>query len=237
MSPKPAVAQLSDQIYEYLKADISALKLKPGDPLLELELAAQYGGSRTPVREALGRLLREGLVVRSGRGYAVTIFAPEDVRQLYEVREAFEKMAVRLAIERATGEQLAGLSAELDTHLPTVEQADAARFNHLDSAFHLSIARLGGNFLLEEEMRRLHDRVKIIRNRELSRPQGLLNAMADHRRILDAMLRRDINIAEAEMRYHMRSVIALYYDDREPRPQNPYDLPPADLPLPRGPRR
>src|SRR5579875_207658 len=208
MTPRPASAQLSGQIYEHLKADIAALRLKPGDPLQELELAARYGGSRTPVREALGRLLQEGLVMRAGRGYAVTTFAPEDVRQLYEIREALEKMAIRLVIERG----------------------DVASFNHLDSAFHISIARISGNPLLEEAMQQLHDKVKIIRNRELSRHQGLLNAMADHRRILGAMLRRDIAIAEAEMRYHVRSVVALYYGYKEPRPPNPLtEVPLADL--------
>ncbi|HLI12073.1 MAG TPA: GntR family transcriptional regulator [Alphaproteobacteria bacterium] len=230
MTPRPASAQLSGQIYEHLKADIAALRLKPGDPLQELELAARYGGSRTPVREALGRLLQEGLVMRAGRGYAVTTFAPEDVRQLYEIREALEKMAIRLAIERATDDQLSALVAEVDSHQPVIERGDVASFNHLDSAFHISIARISGNPLLEEAMQQLHDKVKIIRNRELSRHQGLLNAMADHRRILGAMLRRDIAIAEAEMRYHVRSVVALYYGYKEPRPPNPLtEVPLADL--------
>jgi GntR family transcriptional regulator, rspAB operon transcriptional repressor len=220
MSPRPATAQLGSQIYAQLKSDIAALRLKPGDPLQELELAARYGGSRTPVREVLTRLLQEGLVVRAGRGYAVTTFAPEDVRHLYEIREAVEKMAVRLAIERASDEAIIELVAEVDAHQSVIDSGDVATFNHLDSQFHLSIARISGNPLLEEEMRRLHDKVKIIRNRELSRNQGMFNAMADHRRILDAMLRRDIAIAEAEMRYHVRSVIALYYGYQEPRPQS-----------------
>jgi GntR family transcriptional regulator, rspAB operon transcriptional repressor len=221
MGSRPATAQLSKQIYEHIKADISALELKPGDPLQELELAARYGGSRTPVREALTRLLHEGLVVRSGRGYAVTTFAPEDVRHLYEIREALERMAVRLAIERATDAQLAALVEELDAHQPTIDRGDVATFNHLDSSFHLSLARASGNPLLEDELRRLHDKVKIVRNRELRRHEHLTNATADHRRIVGALLRRDVAIAEAEMRYHMRSVIALHYGYREPRPPNP----------------
>jgi len=235
MGSRPAASQLSGQIYGQLKADISAFRLKPGDPLQELELAARYGGSRTPVREALTRLLQEGLVVRAGRGYAVTTFAPEDVRHLYEVREALEKMAVRLAIERASDGELAALVAEVETHRPVIERGDVGVFNHLDSAFHISIAHLSGNPLLEHEMERLHDKVRIIRIRELSRHQGFFNAMADHRRILGAMLRRDVATAEAEMRYHVRSVIALYYGHQEPRPPSPMlDLPLTDWrpPLP-----
>jgi DNA-binding GntR family transcriptional regulator len=230
MRRRPAPVQLGSQIYAQLKADISALRLKPGDPLRELELAARYGGSRTPVREVLTRLVQEGLVVRSGRGYAVTMFAPQDVRHLYEIREGLEKMAVALAIERASDETFAALGAELDSHQPVIDRGDVATFNHLDSEFHLSLARASGNPLLEEEMRKLHDKVKISRNRELSRHQGMLNAMADHRRILGALLRRDTTIAEAEMRYHVRSVIALNFGYQEPRPQHPPLDPPIAAP-------
>ncbi len=224
-------AQLRRQLYEQLKGDIAALRLKPGDALQELELAARYGGSRTPVREALTRLLEEGLVVRSGRGYAVTSFAPEDVRHLYELREALEKMAIGLAIERASDAELAALVGEVEAHRPVIERGDVAAFNRLDSAFHLSIARLARNPLLAAEMTRLHDKVKIVRNRELSSRQGLVNAMADHQRILGAMLRRDVATAEAEMRYHVRSVVALYHGYQEPRPPNPFaSAPPEGAP-------
>ncbi len=228
MDAKPPKAQFGRQIYDQLKADISAFRFKPGEPLAEQELAARYGGSRTPVREAVRRLHDEGLMTRRGRRYAVATFDAKSVKDLYELREALEKMAVRLAIERATDADIETLVTTIGTHRSAIESGDFGSFNELDSNFHIAIAHLSGNPLLEQEIRRVHDKVKIVRIRELSHHQGFFNAMADHRRILGAMLRRDIAIAEAEMRYHVRSVIALYHGYKEPRPTNPI----TDLPLP-----
>src|SRR5690606_12118408 len=84
--------------------------------------------------------------------------------------------------------------------------------------FHLAIATLTGNTLLQEELALVHDRVMLVRELELSREQGMHNAIEDHRRIVDALMRRNVDAAEAEMRYHVRSVIALYHGYREPRP-------------------
>ncbi len=214
----PVAAQLSRRIYDQLKADISAFRLLPGAALQELELAERYGGSRTPVREALMQLMQEGLVARAGRGLAVISFAPEDVRHLYEVREALERTSVRLVIARASDPELAELSLAVDAQIPVVVRNDVATFNDLDSEFHLLLARMSRNPLLETELRRMHDKVKIVRNRSLNRQQGLERAAADHRRIVDALVRRDVATAEAEMRYHVRSVVALYFGILEPEP-------------------
>jgi DNA-binding GntR family transcriptional regulator len=213
-----APQRLSRRIYEDLKKDIVSLRIKPGAAMQEQELAFKYRGSRTPVREALSRLLEEDLVERRGRIYTVRNFTPDEVQDLYEVREGLEKMAVRLAIERASDQGLAELAAQLSDHDSAMAQGDMARFNHIDTRFHLSIAKLAHNALLERQLALLHDKVKVVRARELSYRRGMMNATADHRRILEAMLRRDVSIAEAEMRYHVRSVIALYRGFQEPRP-------------------
>lgn len=213
-----APQRLSRRIYEDLKTDIVSLRLKPGMVMQEQALAFKYRGSRTPVREALSRLLEEDLVQRRGRIYTVRTFTPDEVQDLYEVREGLEKMAVRLAIERASDEELTGLAAQLSDHDTAMAQGDRASFNHVDTRFHMSIAKLAHNALLERQLALLHDKVKVVRARELSYRRGMMNATADHRRILGAMLRRDVSIAEAEMRYHVRSVIALYRGFQEPRP-------------------
>jgi DNA-binding GntR family transcriptional regulator len=210
--------RLSRRIYEDLKKDIISLRIKPGTAMQEQELAFRYSGSRTPVREALSRLLEEELVQRRGRIYTVRAFTPDEVQDLYEVREGLEKMAVRLAIERASDPELEELAAQLREHDAAMVKGDVARFNHVDTCFHLSIAKLARNALLERQLALMHDKVKVVRSRELSHRRGMMNATADHRRILEAMLRRDVGIAEAEMRYHVRSVIALYRGFQEPRP-------------------
>lgn len=219
--PSPIAAEagaVSGQTYVRLKADILSFGFNPGEPLQEADLASRYGGSRTPTREALRRLVQEGLIVRKGRNYVVRVFTPPEVRDLYEVREGIEKMATRLAIERASDEELAGLDRHIAAQERHAAEGAAAGFNLLDTRFHLALAHLTRNRFLQEQMALLHDQVMLVRKLELSRQQGMFNAISDHRRIVGAMKRRDIAVAEAEMRYHVRSVIALYHGFKEPLP-------------------
>jgi len=214
----PEAGAASSQAYVQLKQDVLSFRFGPGMPLQEADLAQRYGGSRTPTREALRRLVQEGLIVRRGRNYIVRVFTPAEVRDLYEVREGIEKMATRLTIERASDEELAVLDRQIAAQEQHAAGGDAAGFNLLDTRFHLCVARLTRNTFLFRQMALLHDQVMLVRKLELSRQQGMFNAINDHHRIVGAMKRRDIEVAEAEMRYHVRSVIALYYGTKEPQP-------------------
>ncbi|SFJ41898.1 DNA-binding transcriptional regulator, GntR family [Aquamicrobium aerolatum DSM 21857] len=209
---------LSSDIYMRLKKDILSFSLPRGSVIQEAVLAERYHASRTPAREALRRLVQEGLTVRKGRNYVVRTFTADEVQDFYEVREGLEKMAVRLAIERASDESLEALCKHIEKQTQATRRNDIATFNQLDTEFHVAIATMSGNRLLEREVSLLHDKVMLIRALELSHEAGMTNAMKDHQRIVDAMLRRNITVAEAEMRYHVRSVIALYRGFKEPPP-------------------
>jgi len=195
-------------LYAALRAEITALRLAPGTQLQEVALGQRYGVSRTPVREALQQLLRDGLVERFGRFYRVIRLTETEVRELCELREALECMAVALAVERDPGctEALDALIAE---QVAAVAHEDWDGFNELDGAFHLRIARGAGNAALLRQLELLHDRASLVRGMEQRRPHWAESAPAEHRRIVDAMRRRDTAIAAAEMRYHIRSVIAM----------------------------
>jgi GntR family transcriptional regulator, rspAB operon transcriptional repressor len=225
-------SSMSHALYEALRADIVSFQIAAGMVLRENEVAERFGASRTPAREALRRLVQEGILVRSGRHYAVRRFKAADVRDLYEVREGLEKMAVSLAIERggtASFEALGRLLAEQEA---AATAGDQATFSALDTRFHLSIAQISSNALLLGQMRMIHHQVMLVRVVELSRPRGMQRTIDDHRRILDAMRRRDVTVAEAEMRYHMRSIVALYHGQSEPLPDGsiPEPNPPTILP-------
>lgn len=211
-------ALIGAQVYTRLKQEILRTDIPAGSVLQESELALKYGCSRTPAREAMRRLVQEGLAVRDGRMYRVRRFTPPEVRDLYEVREGLEIMAIRLAIERARESELATLQDHLVRQKKVMQQRDKWAFNQLDTEFHLFIASLTQNVLLLNELTFIHDRVMLVRELELSREQGMRNALEDHSRIVDAVIRRDVQAAEAEMRYHVRSVIALYHGYREPLP-------------------
>lgn len=194
--------------YSALKAEITSLRLLPGTQLQEVALGQRFGVSRTPVREALHRLLRDGLVERVGRFYRVLSLTETGMREICELREALECMAVSLAVMRDPA-----CTKELDTLIEAQREAglrgDWDGFNQHDGAFHLRIARGAGNTALLHQLETLHDRACLVRGMEQRRPHWAERVPEEHRRIVDAMQRGNAEIASAEMRDHIRSVMAL----------------------------
>lgn len=194
--------------YAAIKAEITSLRLAPGTQLQEVALGRRLGVSRTPVREALQRLLSDGLVERFGRFYRVVRLTEAEVRDLCELREALECMAVCLALAREPGctPELARL---IEAQQAALAAEDFDAFNLLDGVFHLRIARAAGNAALLASLETINDRACLVRGMEQRRPHWTGRVLAEHRRIVNAMERGDATIAEAEMRYHIRSVILL----------------------------
>jgi DNA-binding GntR family transcriptional regulator len=197
---------LGQDLQAHIRAEIISLRLAPGTQLQEVALGQRFGVSRTPVREALQRLLRDGLVERHGRFYRVIRLTEEEVRELCELREALECMAVALAVERDPAAPRA-LEALVTEQEAAVMRRDLDAFNELDGAFHQRIAQGAGNRGLLRQIEALHDRAALVRGMEHRRPYWEDRVIAEHRRILDAMQRRDAAIAAAEMRFHIQSVI------------------------------
>ena len=142
MSPEAAVSQpaplenltLWQRVHERLREQILSGKLEPGAELAEVALSEQLGVSRGPVREALGRLASEGLVtVRPRRGAVVRSLSTEEFLELYQVREALERMAVKLAVPRTyeldggTREMTDRISARVVPHAVTIRVPATAR--------------------------------------------------------------------------------------------------------------
>ncbi|PZW46819.1 GntR family transcriptional regulator [Humitalea rosea] len=199
---------LGQDLHARMKAEITSLRLAPGTPLQEVALAQRFGVSRTPVRETLQRLLRDGLVDRHGRFYRVITLTDGEVRDLCELREALECMAVALAVQRDPSAHEA-LEALIARQEDARARNDLDAFNDLDGAFHLRIAEGAGNAALRRQLETLHDKVCLVRGMEQRRPHWLTRVIAEHRRILSGFQRGDPEIAAAEMRYHIRSVVAL----------------------------
>jgi len=203
-----AAPSRTPELYAGMKAEITSLRLPPGTQLQEVALGQRFGVSRTPVREALQRLLRDGLVERFGRFYRVIRLTETEVRELCELREALECMAVELAVAREPA-----CTSRLEELIQAQEEAlrreDFDAFNSLDGEFHLRIGQAAGNGALLRQLETLHDKACLVRGMEQRRPHWTGRVITEHRRIIDAMERGDATIAAAEMRYHIRSVIAL----------------------------
>jgi DNA-binding GntR family transcriptional regulator len=201
------LTSLKDRAYEAIKDAILCLKLEPGMPLVEKELARHLGISRTPVRDALQELEREGFVTRmSFKGTFVTEVTMRDTSEVFQLRAVLEGLAARIAAPQFTPSEL----EELDRHLTAAEaalaQGDLALCSEYGQRLHEAIINKAENQRLSDIIHNLDDHVR--RLRVLSdRISGRLNtSVKEHRAVLDALIQQDPAAAEQAMRTHLFSV-------------------------------
>ena len=181
-------------IYENLRAQILDGRLSPGTPLVEANLAADYGVSRSPIREALAQLSYEGLLERHGRAMQVRILKPEDVLELYEVRLALERAAARAAAERRTDLDLGRLTTILDDMSTLPADKAELRPKHAHS-FHFELWRASHNATLIATLESVQSRVQALSSTTLHYPERWTVFVAECAEILAAVRDRDIQRA------------------------------------------
>lgn len=183
---------LTEQAAEALRGRIVQGAFQLGEPLSENALAAELGVSKTPVREALMELRRDGLVeIHPQRGTFVFTMTAEQVLQISEMRGILETAALRLTMERSR-ESLVAAWAEIVAAMESALAAgDAARYRALDGDFHRTFFELAGNPYLLEAFTGIAFRIQALRNR-LSREAELnRTSFADHVAFLDLARRGD----------------------------------------------
>lgn len=205
----------SDRAYRTLLDEIQSGRLAPGAVLGEVEQAARLGVSRTPLREALGRLAADGLVVQqSPRVTVVSDVDAGDIRGLFEVRRALEETAARLAAERGDAAVFAALAADFaaasvdgaaatDDYYAVIERFDAA----LDAAV--------ANDYLTAALRTI--RTHLVRVRRLARdnPGRLAASVAEHRLIAAAIAHRDADLAAHATHVHLHNALTSILESLE----------------------
>ncbi|MHC4473515.1 MAG: GntR family transcriptional regulator [Planctomycetota bacterium] len=149
---------ISEGVYRALRKDILTLAHDPGAPLREQDLAAHYGSSRVPVREAFGRLQQEGLVTSVPyKGYFVARISLKEIADSFGLRVVLETHAVACAVERASDEDLSRLEA-LAAQEYTYDDWDSyGTFLRGNREFHIALAALGGNSRLDRVLGDLLD--------------------------------------------------------------------------------
>ncbi len=187
---------LSVRVYERLRDAIVSGSLAADTALVQEQLAATLGVSRTPVRDALSRLAHDDLVTwLPGSGYLVNALQSSDVAEVYQVRQALETLALRLACGRHDQAQLARLTAAIED-MDAADPADAAAQFELNRKFHISLIEPCGNDLLLRMLDGLWDHPVNRRiTRSYVRDGGNVPLMvSEHRAILDAA-----RLADAEL--------------------------------------
>ncbi len=207
--PFPALPQqrrVADSVHDTLRDAIFAGRLPPGSRLSVPLLAQQLNVSRSPVREAVQRLVQEGLATEEPhRGAGVAVLDPATLAPLYEVREVLEGLAARLAAVHATDEERAEMRAAYDEHSTALERGDAAHHVALDMAFHARLRAASHNTELAQYLERVQGRIAIA----ILGGNPLVwsrQAIVEHRAVLEAVLAGDPDAAEAAARAHVRRI-------------------------------
>ncbi|WP_067721345.1 GntR family transcriptional regulator [Nocardia yamanashiensis] len=208
-SPAPenasAAALLTDRTYEALKLAIFRNQLTPGTALSVPELARQLNVSRTPVREAVQRLIYEGLAKHvSHRGAQVSKVDIADLRELYVVREQLEGLAARLATERLDAAGLRTLREIIAEHEGVLtDSANEAAHINLDIRFHRTVREIAGNPHLTATLEPLAGRSHLALHSLWRGAEAPRFALDEHTGIVDAMATGDPELAEQAARQHI----------------------------------
>ncbi|USD39864.1 GntR family transcriptional regulator [Ferrimonas sp. SCSIO 43195] len=197
---------LADQLADKLQIAIVQGELRAGSKISEQDLAAHYGVSRGPLREALQKLERRRLVVRAPHiGARIARLTAEELNDLYQVRAELEAMACRLAATRISGHQLAQLHQLLERQQQVFNNQPGDYAVHDDIDFHLGIIHASGNQTLIHTLTDdLYHLLQMYRN-QCSAGRRPTEALKQHRRILDALSDGDGELAALLMRRHIES--------------------------------
>lgn len=198
---------LRDVVFETLRDAIITQVLKPGERLMEIQLADEMGVSRTPVREAIRKLELEGLVVMVPRkGAYVAGVSMKDIHEVYEVRAALEMLAVTLAAERITDEELDALERQVLRESEAESNADENALDniiYIDSSFHDIIYQAAHNQRLVQFVNILQEQLQRFRAASLSRPGRSKTALEEHKQIVEALSERNGELAAKLAKEHI----------------------------------
>jgi DNA-binding GntR family transcriptional regulator len=211
-------ARLSDIAAEHLRERILRGTYPPGSPLSQETLAQEFNISRTPLRDALKALERDGLVELDENGSASVVdISPEDARDLLRIRETIDGVAARRAASlpadrrQALGAVLEPLLEELDA---SSKVEDRYRFRVADSRFHVAIIKHCESKQLNNCKAFVHGTALSIYSSRVPSPGHLSQAAEDHRQIALAVLAGDVDRSVQAARDHVHKAYEYYYGDR-----------------------
>jgi DNA-binding GntR family transcriptional regulator len=195
---------LYEEVAEQLRQRIFRRELEPGSWIDEVKLAQEYGISRTPLREALKVLAAEGLVtMKVRRGAYVTEVSERDLAEVYHLLALLESDAAAVVAERATEAELKDLRklhAELEG-----AATDRDRFFAVNERFHMRLLELASNRWRNQMVADLRKVMKLNRHASLLKSGRIEESLAEHRAVMEAILRRDPEAAREGMQRHFRS--------------------------------
>ena len=199
---------LRDVVFNTLRQAILRGELKPGERLMEIQLANKLGVSRTPIREAIRKLELEGLVLMIPRkGAEVADISEKSLRDVLEVRKALEELAVQLACDKITKEEIEDLKKAAEDFKKILKSRDITEIAEADVRFHDIIFMATDNQKLVQLLNNLREqmyrfRVEYLKNEEVH-PQ----LIAEHEKIIEHIMERDKAKASAIVSEHINNQV------------------------------
>jgi len=189
------------------KQAIISYEVKPGETLGEEQIANKLGVSRTPVREALKELQKEGLVKMIHRkGAFVAEISSKDVEEIFLLREILECAAVKMAIPRLKEEDLIEMEDLFNSIGKNIEMRNRKDIFETDIKLHSLIVNTAGNRRLSKFLNILNGQVYRMRVLSATTPGRLNKSLQEHKDILEALKKRDIDSAEQRLKKHIRNI-------------------------------
>jgi DNA-binding GntR family transcriptional regulator len=199
---------LRDEAYLSLRRAILSGDFKPGDRLVEREVAGKLDLSRSPVREAFRRLEQEGLVSVNRQGLFVQAVAPSEVEELYLIRQHLESLVARLAARNYSVEYRPRLEEVFSSMTAAGESGDQEHIVAEGARFHSLLAEIAGNHRLAKLTASIVEEIDRFRRLNLAEGPRTQLVLGEHRRILDAVIAGDEDGAAAVMVEHIGNSLA-----------------------------
>lgn len=217
---RPRTATAASQISAGLRTELVSMRRRPGEPILEAEIALSYGVSRTPVREAILKLSDEGLVeIFPQSGIFVSRIPLAALPEAIIIRKALEETTARSAAERATSSQILGLRSVLERQREASTAGDREAFHEADEAFHATIADVAGYpgiWKLIQQVKVHVDRYRLLTLPQLGRmPQ----VIAEHEFVMAAIEDHDPAAAGSAMAQHLERLLRDISDTQSINPE------------------
>lgn len=198
---------VNQRVYERLRDYILIGGIALGERLDERALAVRMNVSRTPIRDAIGKLVKEGLVEhRAYQGNFVRTFTVDEVNGLYELRAELEAMSARLAAGRRTDAEVRQLKELVKSAAAARKAADMSAYAAADDEFHHLVARMARNTALVAALGQLDQQIQLARSVANRDPDTVDRTMPERRRIAAAIAAGDAAVAADEMREHVEGV-------------------------------
>lgn len=207
----------SDLIFEALREAILTGELESGTPLIEKSLAEQFGVSKTPIREALHHLSHIGLVdMETAKGATVHTLSPDEIKDIWQMRVYLEPLALELSIPHLTAEELEELDEILADAKQAITDGDLKELSLQNTTFHELLYSKADNHLLVRWLDSLSDRRRLVSMHIWNISNHSEGEWDEHRAILDAVQKRDIQQASQRLKEHIgnfnKQVLAYIHD-------------------------